>query len=60
MRLEIFRSKKGKKEYYFRIRATNGNILCTSEGYTRRGNAMNSAKSLRRSISVGGTPIIEV
>ncbi len=59
MRIEIFRSKKGKKEHYFRIRARNGRILATSEGYTRKLSAKDTANSLRKNI-YPHTPIIEV
>jgi Uncharacterized conserved protein len=31
---------KGKKGWYFRIKADNGKILCHSETYTRRRNAL--------------------
>lgn len=59
MKIEIFRSKKGNKQHYFRVRATNGRILCVSEGYTRKASCMKSAESLRRTINPK-TPIVEV
>lgn len=35
-KFEIFKDRKGK--YRFRLIATNGRIVCQSEGYTRKAN----------------------
>lgn len=43
MKIEILKSKG---QYYFRIRAKNGKILCHSEKYKRKNSCVKSAKSI--------------
>lgn len=37
-RFEVFEGKDG--QFYFRLKARNGKIICQSEGYTRRVNVL--------------------
>ncbi len=41
--IEIFSARNG--QYYFRVVASNGNILCHSESYTTKQNAINGANA---------------
>lgn len=43
---EIFCGKD--HNWYWRLRAANGEILCISEGYVSPGNAVRGAKAARR------------
>lgn len=36
-RIEKFQGKRNK-QFYFRVKASNGQVVCQSEGYTRRAN----------------------
>lgn len=45
-KIEIFKAKDFK--FYFRIRAKNGNILCTSKGHTRKDRAVHGVKTMMR------------
>ena len=60
MKFEVFhrRNLLGKKRWYFRIRAENGQIVAQSEAYSRRIDAMGTAQSVRQ--NVGAAEIIEV
>lgn len=44
-RFEIFKDRK--KQWRFRLRATNGKIICQSEGYTRRNNCIKGIKAIK-------------
>lgn len=44
-KFEVFRSKKDK-QWYWRLKAVNGRIICQSEGYKRRENAYIGVKSV--------------
>lgn len=53
MRIELFsrRSLLGRKSWYFRVRATNGEIVAQSEGYRNRSDARTTAQRLREGVS---------
>lgn len=44
-KFEIFQSKN--KEYYFRLKAGNGEAILSSEGYTTKANCQNGIKSVQ-------------
>ena len=44
MKFQIYRTKN--KEWCFRIRASNGRILCHSETYKRKSGAMKAIQSI--------------
>ncbi len=45
MKFEIYKDKAG--EFRFRIRATNGNILASSEGYAAKASAKNAIERIK-------------
>ena len=45
MKFEIYKDKAG--EFRFRIRATNGNILASSEGYTDKRSAQGAIDRIK-------------
>lgn len=47
-RIELFRGKD--RQHYWRIVHRNGNILATSEGYTRRTTAARGAERLAQAL----------
>jgi uncharacterized protein YegP (UPF0339 family) len=54
VRIEVFKRKSllGKPKWYFRIRASNGEPIAQSEGYSRRLDAVSTAQSLKNSLSL--------
>lgn len=46
MQIEIFKSEKNQN-YYFTIRANNGQTVAQSEGYREKRNAAKTARSLK-------------
>jgi len=44
MRWEIFKGKNG--QYYFRLKAANGEIVAQSEGYKQKQSAVNTIYSI--------------
>ncbi len=49
-RIEFFSRKRRKtleRTYYFRFRAANSQIICSSQGYSRRVDAVRTAVHLR-------------
>lgn len=48
-KFEIYQRKNG--EYQFNLRAGNGQVIFTSEGYTTLSNAKNGVESVRRNSS---------
>jgi uncharacterized protein YegP (UPF0339 family) len=46
MHFEILKNAKG--EYYWRLVAANGEIICWSEGYTSYSNAVNSVNLVKK------------
>lgn len=49
-KFEIFKSSDNN-QYYFRLLASNGRIICQSEGYTRKASALNGIKAVKRDAS---------
>jgi len=45
MKFEIYKDKAG--EFRFRIRATNGNVLASSEGYKAKASAQNAIDRIK-------------
>ncbi|MGN8244424.1 YegP family protein [Cellulomonas soli] len=45
MKFEIYKDKAG--EFRFRIRATNGNVLASSEGYSAKASAQNAIDRIK-------------
>lgn len=45
MKFKIYKDKAG--EFRFRIRATNGNILASSEGYKAKASAQNAIDRIK-------------
>jgi len=43
---ELFKSDKNG-QYYFRLKASNGEIIARSEGYTTKASALNGIESIR-------------
>ena len=43
---EIYKDKKG--EFRFRLKATNGHIIATSEGYTTEANCLKGIESVKK------------
>ena len=53
MKFEIYKDKAG--EFRFRIRATNGNILVASEGYTDKRSAQGAIDRIRTDAAAAET-----
>lgn len=49
-KFEIFQSEKNQ-QFYFRLKATNGQIILQSEGYTTKANCKNGIESVKRNAS---------
>ncbi|WP_448630715.1 YegP family protein [Cellulomonas soli] len=45
VKFEIYKDKAG--EFRFRIRATNGNVLASSEGYSAKASAQNAIDRIK-------------
>ena len=45
MKFEIFQSENNKK-YYFRLKAKNGQVILSSQGYANKAGAKNGVKSV--------------
>ncbi|MBQ4537523.1 MAG: YegP family protein [Lachnospiraceae bacterium] len=45
-KFEVYEDNKG--EYRFRLKATNGQIIATSEGYTTLANCLNGVESVKK------------
>ena len=45
-KFEIYKDKAG--EFRFRLKATNGQIIAVSEGYTSKSSCMNGIESVRK------------
>lgn len=54
MKFEIF--KGSDNQWYFHLRAANGEIVLQSEGYVRKAGAQNGIKVIKRSVR---TAIVE-
>ena len=45
---EIFKSKNG--QFYWRLKARNGEVIAISEGYTSKENAINGIRSVQENV----------
>ncbi|MBE5800367.1 MAG: DUF1508 domain-containing protein [Clostridiales bacterium] len=54
-KFEVYRDHSG--EYRFRLKATNGQTIATSEGYTTKAACLNGVESVRK--NAAGAPILE-
>ena len=55
--IEMLRNKR--KKWYFRIKSSNGQILCHSESYSSRTAARRTAAKLKANLKHSGKKIIE-
>lgn len=51
-KFEIYQSKSGK--YYFRLKASNGQTILSSQGYAQKSGAKNGVESVRKNVSREG------
>jgi len=47
MKFEIYKSESGAK-FYFRLKAKNGQVILTSQGYAGKPSALNGAESVKK------------
>jgi uncharacterized protein YegP (UPF0339 family) len=47
MKFEVYQSEKSKK-FYFRLKAANGQVVLTSQGYASKASAMNGVESVQK------------
>lgn len=61
MKVEIFSARNliGRKRWYFRVRAANGNIIAQSEAYSRRVDAVGTAHSLKAGLANAEIPAFQ-
>lgn len=52
-KIEMFLGKDG--QWYFCVRASNGKIVCQSEGYTRRHDCLRGIGALCRAVDAAET-----
>lgn len=52
MKIEIFQSENNEK-YYFRLKAKNGQVILSSQGYASKASAKNGAESVMTNASNG-------
>ncbi|MBR4622301.1 MAG: YegP family protein [Ruminococcus sp.] len=50
-KFELYNDKKG--EFRFRLKATNGQVICASEGYTTKAACKNGIESVRKNAADG-------
>jgi len=50
MKFEIFQSEKDKK-YYFHLKARNGKLVLSSQGYSRKAGALKGVSSVKKNCS---------
>ncbi|WEK62197.1 MAG: YegP family protein [Candidatus Microbacterium colombiense] len=55
-RFELYTDKSG--EYRFRLKAGNGEVIATSEGYSSKSGALNGIDSVRR--NAADAEVVEV
>jgi uncharacterized protein YegP (UPF0339 family) len=55
VKFEIYKDKAG--DFRFRIRATNGNILASSEGYKAKASAQNAIDRIKS--DAAGAPVVD-
>lgn len=53
-KFEIFQDARG--EYRFRLKAGNGEIVATGEGYTTRAGAVRGTEAVKRAAAEAPTP----
>ena len=54
-KFEVYKDNKG--EYRFRLKATNGQIIATGEGYAAKASCLNGVESVRR--NAPDAPVVE-
>lgn len=54
-KFEVFKDKKG--EYRFRLKARNGEIIATGEGYVAKASCLNGVESVRK--NAPEAPVVE-
>lgn len=54
-KFEVYQDKKG--EYRFRLKATNGQIIATGEGYVKLASCLNGIESIRK--NAVDAPVLE-
>ena len=54
-KFEVYKDNKG--EYRFRLKATNGQIIATGEGYAAEASCLNGVESVRR--NAPDAPVVE-
>lgn len=54
-KFEVYKDNKG--EYRFRLKATNGQIIATGEGYAAKASCLNGVESVRR--NAPEAPVVE-
>ena len=54
-KFEVYKDNKG--EYRFRLKATNGQIIATGEGYVAKASCLNGVESVRR--NAPDAPVVE-
>ena len=55
-KFEVYQDKQG--EYRFRLKATNGQVIATGEGYVAKASCLNGVESVRR--NAPEAPVAEV
>ena len=55
-KFELYTDKSG--EYRFRLKAGNGEVIATSEGYSSKAGALNGIEAVQR--SAPGAEVVEV
>jgi uncharacterized protein YegP (UPF0339 family) len=55
-KFELYTDKKG--EFRFRLKAANGQVIATGEGYTTKAAAINGIDSIRK--NAPDAPVVEV
>lgn len=53
-KFQVFKGKDG--QYYFRLRAANGEVICSSEGYTTKQSCLGGIEAIR---AVAGSAPVE-
>ena len=57
-KFEVFEGE-ATPEWYFRLRATNGKIVCQSEGYSRKRNALKGIAAIKKCAGKARVVILE-
>lgn len=59
MNIEVFRSGIIRKQWYFRFRATNGQIVAQSEGYRNKQDCISTAQSVQQRAAAAQIIVLE-